>query len=180
MIEACGDDLELEAYIRLALDTGCRAGELSNLRVVDLDIDSCLGRIECNADWKSKTRRNRPIAFTPETAAKVKAWLLGRPVTGHVFRNAEDGQRAHYKRVARRFQTAVRRAGIGRNVTLQDCRRTVGSLLAEHGINQRVAMEFLGHTDIATTAKYYQAVRPETLRGVVGTLRPTGTNGGKK
>jgi integrase len=51
----------------------------------------------------------------------------------------------------------------------------VGSLLAARGVNQKVASEFLGHTDIATTAKYYQAVRPETLRQVVATLRPTGT-----
>ena len=65
-------------------------------------------------------------------------------------------------------------------MTLQDCRRTVGSLLAERGVNQRVAMEFLGHSNIATTAKFYQAVRPETLKAVVVELRPTGTGNGEK
>ncbi len=69
----------------------------------------------------------------------------------------------------------MRRSGIGRNVTPQDCRRTVGSLLAARGINQRVAAEFLGHSEITTTANYYQAVQEETLRGVVVSLRPTGT-----
>ena len=177
LIEACGDDLELEAYVRLALDTGCRAGELSNLRVADLDLDDGLGRIECNTDWRSKTRRNRAIAYTPRTAATVCLWLEQRNGSRHVFREGSDKPRGHYKRIARRFQTAVKHAGIGRNVTLHDLRRTVGSLLAKRGINQRVAMEYLGHSNIATTAKFYQAVSPETLRGVAEKLRPTGSEG---
>jgi integrase len=161
----------------LALDTGCRAGELSNLRVADLDIDDCMGRIECNSEWRSKTRRNRPIAYSPKTAERLRVWLLKRGLKPHVFREPDDKARGHYKRIARRFQTAVKHAKIGRNVTLQDCRRTVGSLLAERGVNQRVAMEYLGHSNIATTAKFYQAVRPETLRATMLNLRPTGSEG---
>ena len=53
----------------------------------------------------------------------------------------------------------------------------MASLLAARGINQKVAAEFLGHSDITTTAKYYQAVQEDTLRGVVVSLRPTGTDG---
>ena len=82
-----------------------------------------------------------------------------------------------YSRLSRRFKAAVKRSGIGRNVTLQDCRKTVGSLLAERGVNQRVAMEYLGHSNIATTARYYQAVKADTLKAVVVNLRPTGSKG---
>ena len=71
----------------------------------------------------------------------------------------------------------MERSGIGRNVTLQDCRRTVGSLLAERGVNQRVAMEYLGHSNIGATARFYQAVKADTLRAVVVNLRPTGSEG---
>jgi len=102
-----------------------------------------------------------------------------RGLKAYVFREADDKPRVQYYRIAGKFKEAVQRAGLGRNVTLQDCRRTVGSLLAEQGVNQRVAAEFLGHTDIATTAKYYQAVRPETLKGVAVKLRTTGAKGGE-
>ena len=51
--------------------------------------------------------------------------------------------------------------------------------MLSHCLNERVAMEFLGHANIATTAKFYQAVRPETLKGVVVKLRPTGTESGE-
>jgi site-specific recombinase XerD len=60
---------------------------------------------------------------------------------------------------------------------IQDLRGTVGTLLPERGVNQKVAAELLGHSDITTTAKYYQAVQEDTLRGVVVSLRPTGTEG---
>jgi integrase len=177
LLTACADDLELEIFTRLALDTGCRAGEIANLRVDALDLDKCLGRIECTSEWKSKTRRNRPIAYTPATASRLRVWLNKRPGAPHVFKRPDDSPKGVYRRLRDAFENAVDRSGIGRKVTPQDCRRTVASLLAARGINQKVAAEFLGHTDITTTAKYYQAVQEDTLRGVVVSLRPTGTNG---
>ena len=175
LIAAGAGDLELDAFVRLALDSGARAGELCNLRVQDLDLDNGLGRIECNTEWRSKTKRNRPMVFTPETAARVRLWLAQRNGSKHVFRDLRDGPRVTYSRLSRRFKATVERSGIGRNVTLQDCRRTVGSLLAERGVNQRVAMEYLGHSNIATTARFYQAVRADTLKATVLNLRPTGS-----
>ena len=44
------------------------------------------------------------------------------------------------------------------------------------GINQRVAAEVLGHSDLRTTAKYYQHIDRDTVRGVVLQLNPTGTD----
>jgi len=77
-----------------------------------------------------------------------------RGLKAYVFREADDKPRVQYYRIAGKFKEAVQRAGLGRNVTLQDCRRTVGSLLAEQGIYERVAMEFLGHANIATTDRH--------------------------
>ena len=175
LLAACARDLELNAFVRLALDSGARAGELCNLRVGDLDLDKGLARIECGADWQSKTRRNRPIAFTAATGDVLRLWLMARLGRTYVFRDEVEKQRTTYRRLFDEFKAAVKRAGIGRKVTPHDLRRTVGSLLAERGVNQRVAMEYLGHTNIGTTARYYQAVRPDTLRAVVARLRPTGT-----
>ena len=104
-------------------------------------------------------------------------WLNQRPGATHVFKRPDDSPKTAYRRLRDAFTNAVDRSGIGRKVTPQDCRRTVASLLAARGINQKVAAEFLGHSDITTTAKYYQAVQEDTLRGVVVSLRPTGTEG---
>ena len=47
--------------------------------------------------------------------------------------------------------------------------------MAEAGVNEAVASAYLGHTDIATTAKFYQRIRAEVLRDTVEKLRRTGT-----
>jgi len=60
--------------------------------------------------------------------------------------------------------------------TLHDIRRTVGTRLAEAGINEAIAAAYLGHTDIHTTAKFYQKIRTEVLKDTVDKMRCTGTS----
>lgn len=168
---ACASDRELAVYVRLALDTGCRAGELSHLRWTNLDLKAGMGVVESCAEWRTKTRRDRHIAFTPETAARLREWQRERGLNPMVFADATGDGRVHYHHIRRKFDAAAKRAGLeGR--TLHDLRRTVGSLLAARGVNQKVAAEILGHSDIRTTARYYQNVSPETIRDTVLTLRP--------
>ena len=175
LLAACAGDLELDTFVRIALDTGCRAGEIAHLRWEDLQLDEGLGLIRCAADWRSKTRRNRVIAFTPDTIERLRRWRLQRAFKAYVFYDEDEKERETYRRMRAKFGEAVTNAGITRR-TLHDLRRTVGTLLAERNINQRVAAEILGHSDPRTTAKYYQAVRPETIKRTVLNLRRTGTD----
>ena len=103
---------------------------------------------------------------------------MERGLKPYVF--CEDGEKGRktYNRLRRKFDGAVEQSGIKRR-TLHDLRRTVGSLLAERGVNQKVAAEVLGHSDPRTTARYYQAVRPETIKAAIVNLRPTGTENDK-
>ena len=175
LIAACSGDLELDTFVRIGLDTGCRADEIAHLRWVDLDLDDGTGMIRCGADWRSKTRRNRFIAFTPATAGRLRKWRLRHGFVPFAFANEGEKHRATYNRIRLKFERAVIAAGIG-HCTLHDLRRTVGTLLAERGVNQRVAAEVLGHSDMRTTARFYQTVRPETVKAAVLNLRPTGTD----
>ena len=117
----------------------------------------------------------RAIAFTPLTASAIRRWYEHRPFGRFVFRQDGEDVRTTVERLRDRFRGAVVRAKIGRKLTPHDLRRTVGSLLAARGINQRVAMEVLGHSSIGTTAKFYQAVSAETIKNAVLSLRPTGS-----
>jgi len=176
LLEACADDLELDVYVRLALDTGCRAGELSNLLWDNLDLAEGTGLIECNTQWKSKNRRERFIAFTPETAQRLERWRRQRTAATRVFGEEDGPDRAHYRRIRARFSKAVARAGI-RRITLHDLRRTLGSRLAMAGVNQKVASVVLGHSNIATTARFYQAVEKATIKEAVLRVRGITGNG---
>lgn len=170
LLAGCVDDLELECWVRLLMDTGCRANEVSHLKWADLDLGQGIGTVSTREDWRSKTRRSRHIAFTPETAARLSRWRLQRPRHGLVFGEADDGPREHYCSIVRRFRKVIEESGL-RWVTPQDCRRTLGSRLAARGVNQKVISTILGHSNISTTAKYYQNVDAKTIHGVIVDIR---------
>jgi len=126
--------------------------------------------VECTDNWRTKTRRERWIAFTPETGACLRRWRMQRKGKALVFAEEGDPPRKHYHQIKVRFDAAVTRSGIDRR-TLQDLRRTVGSLLAARGVNQKVAAEILGHADIRTTTWFYQEVSQDTLGDTLLRLR---------
>jgi integrase len=64
LLKACGRDQELDLYIRIGLETGCRADEISHIESDNLDLKEGTGRITCSTDWRTKARRNRVIAFS--------------------------------------------------------------------------------------------------------------------
>lgn len=82
----------------------------------------------------------------------------------------EDDQRTPQERVSEHSLP-----GPPRTPWRETVNRTVGTRLAEAGVNEAVAAAYLGHTDITTTAKFYQRIRAEVLRDTVEKLRRTGT-----
>lgn len=174
LLKACGDDLELELFLRLAFDTGARCGEIAHLLWSNLDLEQRVGEIRCTAVWKSKTRRNRPTAWTSETNAKLRQWRLLRLGKPYVFMEEDGPARQFYYYLNKKFRQALMEAKIPK-CTLHDIRRTVGTRLAEAGVNEAVAAAYLGHTDISTTVKFYQRIRKEVLKDTVDRLRGTGT-----
>lgn len=173
LLKACKGDLELDCFVRFALDTGCRAGEISHVLWKNVDLKECTALVECTETWQTKTRRNRFVAFTPKTAAVLAKWKLWRKDKPLVFGEEGERSRAHYYTIRAKFTGAAKRAKLS-GVTLHDLRRTVGTLLAERGVSEKVAAEFLGHRDVRTTAQFYQTVRHETIKKTARNLR-TGT-----
>ncbi len=51
-----------------------------------------------------------------------------------------------------------------KNFTVHDLRRTAGSLLLKHKGNLKAVQKFLGHKDIATTARVYTPILNDDLR----------------
>ena len=140
----------------------------------NLDLEQRVGEIRCTATWHSKTRRNRPIAWTVETNAKLRQWRLRRLGKPYIFMEEGGPARQFYYYLNEKFKRALKEARIPK-CTLHDIRRTVGTRLAEANVNEAVAAAYLGHTDISTTGKFYQRIRKEVLKDTVDRLRGTGT-----
>lgn len=75
--------------------------------------------------------------------------------------------------VQRIFRRILARSGIKR-CTLHDMRRTFCSRLAELDVNQTTIQSLAGHASPATTALYYQRVKPSAQRAAVERLAAAG------
>jgi integrase len=175
----------LEALYMLLLAVGLRAGEALGLRWDDVDLDAgtiavrrTLQRID--GEWcfqEPKTKRSRRAIPIPacamqalrehcvrQTEERLKigvAWQ-GEAWGALVFTN-EKGGPLHISTAHHHFQELLVQAGLPR-MRLHDLRHGAASLMAALGVPPRVAMEFLGHSQITITMDVYTHITSEHQR----------------
>ncbi len=168
----------------VALTTGCRQGELLGLTWVDVDLEAGTIRIARTLQYNQaggfdvlppKTRRS--------TRTLALAMVARDALKQHQDRQAEVRRRS--ETWDQRYGDLVFTDGRGRPllapniskrlrshledkklpvIRFHDLRHGFASLLLAQGVAARVAMEVLGHSDIATTSNIYQHVGAELQR----------------
>lgn len=147
----------LADWIRVALDTGMRAGEIFGLRWGDLLTD----RLTVQAH-NAKSGRSRTIPLTPAAQAALRrqpkrsVWVFSQP----------DGSPVKDVRTA--MVNACKRAGI-EPVTPHLLRHTCASWLVQRGVPLYSVRSMLGHSTVAVTERYAH-LAPEHLRECVEAL----------
>ena len=161
----------LRDFIELALNTGCRKGELLNLKWENIDFSTRLLHLE---ETKSGEWQIVPIN---EEARKVLVRRMrlrdeNCPNTPWVFfhltsaLNTNVGDRV--KNVRKAFSTACRRAGID-NFHIHDLRHTFASSLVREGVPLYVVSKLLRHSSIQMTERYAH-LAPDHLHDAVANL----------
>ena len=169
----------LEALYTVALALGLRQGEALGLQWADLNLEAgtlsvkrSLQRIDGRYVLApTKTERSARTLKLPEicwealrahrAAQEVERETIGEAWHGDwdlVFCHA-DGSPLSRHAETRRFQRILSDAGIEKH-RFHDLRHTCATLLLAQGVELRVIMETLGHTQIATTADIYSHVLP--------------------
>jgi integrase len=181
LLEAVKGD-RLEALYTVALAVGLRQGEALGLQWQDVDLSvgtisvrRALQRLQGDyvfVDPKTKRSRRRIVLPTFAIAAleehqkrqdKERATARNEwHETGLVFTTA-DGQPLHYSTVTKGFQRLLRLAGLPRQ-RFHDLRHACASLLLAQGVQPRVAMELLGHSQLNTTMNIYSHVIQDAQR----------------
>lgn len=140
--------LALEAAVILFLaDTACRAGELSNLNLGDID----LARLEAHCNGKTGVGI---LDFTPRTADAISTWLTVRPNTDRCALFTTRRGRLSYGRLYDCIEALANDLGI-------DChnphsiRHRVAQGWIDAGANLELVRLKLRHRDITTTAMIY-------------------------
>jgi integrase len=166
----------------VALALGLRQGEALGLLWEDVDLDAgtltvrrALQRVKGKGlvlvEPKSFAGR-RALALPPpllEALRRHRAWQLQQRMAaadvwqdgGYVFAQA-DGKPIGARTDWEAWKRLLKTAGV-RDARLHDARHTAATLLLQQGVAPRVAMQLLGHSQIAMTMHYTHVV-PELAR----------------
>ncbi|MFC1479155.1 tyrosine-type recombinase/integrase [Planctomycetota bacterium] len=150
--------LKYRCLFLVAMQGGLRSGEVRNLRWQDIDTEAGKISVSCRYEWTSKVRKNRSVFVTLDTCLLLKQlqMITGGSLLDTPFMYKDSST------VATMFRRISDRAKV--TFSLQDCRRTCASRMAEAGVPIQVTKEYMGHANISTTQRYYTKISDEAKR----------------
>jgi site-specific recombinase XerD len=166
------------AYLRMLFATAARVGELTHLRVADVD----LARGE--AVFLSRKNREDHLALVPPVALGALRRYLdrGRPALlekaptssarPELLFLSRRGGPFYRANVSERLKRYARAAGITKRVTTHVFRRSVATVLAEAGMPPELIRIFLGHRRLSSTLGAYVQYSRATLRANLERFHP--------
>ena len=153
----------------LMLITGLRLSEALSLNV------EYAGRAKVELKVKGWTKKGetkdrfKTVYFPKVLQGHLKEYLKAKAKRGEsllpeaplfVSRNSA---RISPRQVQRDFKKWVKESGIESNLSPHALRHTVGTRLLKEFKNAKLVQRYLGHSDVATTLRYYVDVFPEDL-----------------
>ncbi|MDD4916114.1 MAG: site-specific integrase [Methylococcales bacterium] len=153
-------------FIRLALNTGCRAGELLGLEWARVDLEKEFFILEAE---HQKNRRRNSVPLNAEAIVALMARAEFRkthcPDSPWVFCSKDGNQLQSLKKS---WATACKLAGI-ENFRIHDQRHTFASWLVMENVPLYTVSKVLRHSTVKMTEKYAH-LNPENLRDAVRVL----------
>ncbi len=172
-------------FVLVAVATGLRWGELTALKVKDLDLDGAVPMLTVRRAWKRngrgafeitdrgstylgkpKTKQSRRrVSLTPTTVAALRRAAAGKHTDELVFTSPEGGALNRHNFYNRRWQPARRRAreaGFTKSPRFHDLRHTHAAWLLSAGVPLPVVQRRLGHQSIRITVDIYGGLLVQT------------------
>lgn len=150
----------LKARVMLSIGYGCglRAGEVTRLKVSDIDTAQHIIRIV-----QSKGRKDRNVMLPADVLVLLRQWWRERdnrhdrglaPRERWIFPGRDRGKSISPRQFHRHAKEAATAAGITKPVTLHTLRHSCATHLHDNGVDIRDIQALLGHSSLATTARY--------------------------
>ena len=146
---------ELLTVKTVALHTGLRAAELTNLTWPDLDFDRATLTVSAKPDWKPKDYEERTVPLNRVAAAALREHKLRRVVMGRYVFCRQDG-RKYGRGPGLLMVRAFKLAGLGSG-GLHSMRHAFATRYLDAGGNVKDLQRLLGHSDLKTTQRYLHA-----------------------
>jgi len=161
------------ALLELLYATGCRASEVSGMRLADVHL------AERYCTCRGKGNKQRVVPLGKRAIDALTAWFEG-PRREWTAGNAADwavvssrGNRLSRMRIWELVRHHAAAAGIPADIGPHTLRHSFATHLVAGGVDLRHVQEMLGHSSIATTQRYTH-VDSGRLRRVHGRFHPRG------
>lgn len=163
------------ALMELLYATGCRASELSNLKLRDVQLDG--GYCVC----RGKGDKERIVPLGERAVDAVREYLRNeRPEAARRAKNAPEplllsrsGKRIRRERIWELVKRYALAGGASGNVSPHTLRHSFATHLLAGGADLRLVQEMLGHASIQTT-QLYTHVDQSRLKAVHKKFHPRG------
>jgi integrase len=138
-------DRRFSVFIRLAIETGARRGELRERRWADVDLDARAITV-----MDTKTDRPRVLFFSEETAQLMRRVWPKRNEEDLLFEGRIKNQPIEYRRQWMELTAAIGRS----DLHLHDLRHHRAAELLKSGTTIAVAAQVLGHSSLILQRRY--------------------------
>lgn len=148
----CASNLRNKAILMTIYGAGLRVSEVCNIQVRDIDSEAMRIFIRYGKNGKDRytilSQRNLDILR--------EYWKAYRPKhpDGWLFLNKDGSGKVNFRTVQDAFNSAVKRAGINKDVSTHTLRHCFATHLLEAGTDVCRIKQLLGHTHIQSTTFY--------------------------
>ncbi len=151
--------LKQRVLLSLIYAGGFRIGEVSRLKINDVDSDRMLIRIV-----KSKGKMDRYVPLSSYLLSGLKRYYKSSKPKDYLFNGRQKGQPLSHSAIQQSFRLAKQKANILKDVSVHSLRHSYATHLLEQGLDIVTIKELLGHSDIGTTMMYLHVAKVERIK----------------
>ncbi len=160
---------KMKSIFIFAFNTGCRLGEIVNIRWQNIDLDEKIITIG-DDKFKTKSNKQRIIPISKDLLESLKNdRVIYNAEDVYVF-SKENGFPYDGNYVSRYFKKSCRKAQLNEDIHFHTLRHSFASHLAIKGVPIITIKELLGHSSIVTT-EIYSHVNLKSLQDAIDHLK---------